>query len=272
MQYAASRFTRSGAIRASVLAGLAMAGLGVPVIAHADEADARRLLKSMSDYLAGQNALSFDLDSTLEFVTTDNQKLGLASSGSFVLNRPDKIHATRKGGFADVALAYDGTMLTLLVKNANAYAQLEMTGDLDTLIETLRNRYQRPVPAADLLMANVYEQLMPLVTDVKDLGSGVIRGTECDHLAFRTPDVDWQIWIAQGARPYPCRYVITSPEMAGSPQYTIEVSDWKTGGEVASDSFQEKIPEGARKLAASDLPDFDELPRIFATKVQQGSR
>ena len=78
---------------------------------------------------------------------------------------------------------------------------------------------------------------MPLVVDAKDLGSGVIRGVECDHLAFRTDEVDWQIWIAQGDRPYPCRYVITSNKIKGSPQYTVDVRDWKTGDEVASDSF-----------------------------------
>ena len=55
------------------------------------------------------------------------------------------------------------------------------------------------------------------VIDVKDLGSGVIGGVECDHLAFRTKEVDWQIWIAQGNRPYPCRYVITSSKVAQAP-------------------------------------------------------
>ena len=87
-------------------------------------------------------------------------------------------------------------------------------------------------------MADPYKELMPLVVEAKDLGSGVIRGVECDHLAFRTEEVDWQIWIAQGDRPYPCRYVITSTKVKGSPQYTVEVRDWKTGDEVASDEFQ----------------------------------
>jgi hypothetical protein len=58
---------------------------------------------------------------------------------------------------------------------------------------------------------------MSEVNDVKDLGSGVIHGVECDHLAFRTKEVDWQIWIGQGARPYPCRYVITSKKVTGWP-------------------------------------------------------
>jgi hypothetical protein len=50
-------------------------------------------------------------------------------------------------------------------------------------------------------MSDAYSQLMAEVTDTKDLGSGVIDGVECDHLAFRTEQADWQIWIAQGSRP-----------------------------------------------------------------------
>jgi hypothetical protein len=127
-------------------------------------------------------------------------------------------------------------------------------------------KFQRPVPAADLLMSDVYNQIMPLATNVKDLGSGVIRGVECDHLAFRTEEVDLQIWIAQGSKPYPCRYVITSQKVAGAPQYTIDVRSWKTGTEVAADRFNLQVPEGAKKLTANDLPDIDELPAIFAAK------
>jgi hypothetical protein len=110
---------------------------------------------------------------------------------------------------------------------------------------------------------------MPLVEDVKDLGSGVIRGTECDHLAFRTKDVDWQIWIAQGARPYPCRYVITSPKLAGSPEYVLDIRGWKAGAEVASDSFKLAIPSGAKKLSPDDVPDLNDIPGMFS---QEGAK
>jgi hypothetical protein len=78
----------------------------------------------------------------------------------------------------------------------------------------LREKYNKILPGADLLLSNVYDGLMADVVDAKDLGSGMIGGIECDHLAFRTEDVDWQIWIAQGDRPYPCRYVITTKHVA----------------------------------------------------------
>ena len=151
----------------------------------------------------------------LEIVSSQQQKIGLASSGTLTLERPDKLRATRTGGFANVEMVFDGKTLSLLGKNANLYAQVEAPGTIDHLVDELRDKYHRPVPAADLLMSDPYKELMPPVTDVKDLGSGVIRGVECDHLAFRTKEVDWQIWIAQGARPYPCRYVITSKKVTG---------------------------------------------------------
>ncbi len=115
-------------------------------------------------------------------------------------------------------------------------------------------------------MSDPYKELMPLVTDVKDLGSGVIRGTECDHLAFRTKEVDWQIWIAQGARPYPCRYVITSKKVTGWPQYTLDIRAWKTGAEAASDPFKLEIPPNAQKLMLGQIPDLDEIPGLFKAK------
>ena len=34
--------------------------------------------------------------------------------------------------------------------------------------------------------------------------------------------------------------------------------------EVAPDNFSLQIPTGARKLNPGDLPDYDELPTIFA--------
>jgi hypothetical protein len=266
MQRALSKMRAHGAQRAGMVAVAAALAIALIPAASADETNAKNLFRAMSDYLASQKVISFEFDSTLEFVTTDNQKIGLASSGTVTLNRPDKIHAMRQGGFANVELVFDGKTVTLLGKNANVYAQVDTPGSIDHLVDELRDKYGRPVPGADLLISNVYNQLMPLVTNTKDLGSGVIGGVECDHFAFRTEETDWQIWIAQGPRPYPCRYVITSTKVSGAPQYTLDVRAWKTGTEVASDAFKAQIPAGAKKANPGDLPDFDELPAVFAKK------
>jgi len=236
--------------------------LGTSMTASADEADAKRLLKAMSEYLAAQQTISFTYDAILEVITKDEQILALASSGSVTLNRPDKILATRSSGFADVEMSFDGKTLTLLGKNLNIYAQKEVPGTVDQLVDELR-KHNRPLPAADLLLTDPYEALMQDVVDVKDLGSGVIGGVECDYLAFRAKEVDWQIWIAQGERPYPCRYVISSKFMDGEPHYSIQVRDWKAGDEVATTDFSFEPPTDAKKVDLKDLEGTDELPKHF---------
>jgi hypothetical protein len=233
-------------------------------VLRADEAQAKNLFKAMSDYLGAQKAISFEYDTNLEIVTAQKQKVGLASSGTVVLNRPDELHITRMGGFANVDMVFDGKTLTLLGKNSKLYSQVEAPGTIEHLVDVLRDKYHRPVPGADLLISDPYDELMPLVEDVKDLGSGVIRGTECDHLAFRTKDVDWQIWIAHGAHPYPCRYAITSPKVAGSPEYVLDIRGWKAGAEAAPDTFKLQIPPDAKKLNPEDVPDLNEIPGIFS--------
>jgi hypothetical protein len=125
------RFT-GRAKRWPFVVALAMIGTVGISGARADETQAKSLLKAMSDYLAGQKAISFDYDSNLEIVSTQQQKIGLASSGTLTLNRPDKLHATRSGGFANVEMVFDGKTLTLLGKNA--YAQVEAPGTIDQLV------------------------------------------------------------------------------------------------------------------------------------------
>ena len=241
-------------------AGLARCG-GTAV-----EAGAKAMLKAMTDYVAAQRAISFDYDVSLEVVTSDDQKLTLAASGNVELARPDKVRASRSGGFADIETVFDGKTLTILGKNMKIYTQVAIPGSIDHLVDELREKYNRPLPAADLLISNSYDELMEDVVDVKDLGSGVIGRTECDHLAFRKKEVDWQIWIAQGSRPYPCRYDIATKVVAGSPGYSIQIRDWKAGSDVASGGFSFTPPPDARRVDATDLAklkDMSDLPSNF---------
>src|SRR6516162_9487740 len=111
-----------------VIALALLTGLGISDSATAQESEAKKLLKAMSDYMAAQTAISFDFDTNFEVVTKDHQKILLASSGATYLHRPDKIRLTRVGGFANAEIIFDGKTLTAVGKNANVYAQVEIPG------------------------------------------------------------------------------------------------------------------------------------------------
>jgi len=252
--------SRSGARWCAGVLLATAATVGGASAASADENDARALLKAMSDYMGAQQAISFAYDSSLAVVTSDLQKIEFASSGTVNLSRPDKIRIARTGGFADVEVVFDGQQLSILGKNLGKYVQVPAPGTVEQLIDRLRDRGIQ-APGADLLLENINDALMEPVVDVKDLGSGIIDGEECNHLAFRTESVDWQIWISMGDDPHPCRYVVTSKLMALAPEYRVDVHDWKAGSAVAADDFKFD-PGTAEKGELADLRGIDELPDL----------
>jgi hypothetical protein len=226
--------------------------------ADAQSGNAEKILKAMSDYVASQKTISLTFDSDIEVVTPDLQKIQFTNSGQLLLSRPDKLRGTRTGGYADVELVFDGKMLTVL--GNNAFAQVNAPGSIDQIIVRLRNDLGVALPGADLLLSRVYEELMMDVLDAKHIGQGVINGVECEHLAFRNHDTDWQLWVQVGARPIPCKYVITSKTVNSAPQYTLRVKEWKTDVQAGADAFVFKAPADAKKVEFSQLSDIDEVP------------
>jgi len=244
-------------LRQAVLAFSAMAMLLSPT-AQAQEDQARKLLKAMSDYVGTQQSFSFAFQSSVEAVTKDFEKLEFVSSGTVIAQRPDKLHLQRTGGFADVELVFDGTTLTIAGRNLKAYAQVEAKGTLVDLAEQLADAGVDP-PAADLLASDSYELLTDAATEIRHIGSAVVSGVECEYIAGRTPEIDWQLWIQTGDKPIPRRYVITSKHVVQGPQHTIEISDWKDGAAV-SDGFAFTAPADFKKVDLSELEMIDELP------------
>jgi hypothetical protein len=239
--------------------GLAAGALAPAPQALAQEDDAGKILKAMSDHLAGQKTISATFDSGIEVITSGLQKIQFNSSGQFLLARPDRIRISRTGGYADVELIFDGKKATVLGKNLNVFTKLDAPGTVDQLIDRLRADYVE-MPGADLLMSNVHEALMQDVIEAKHIGRGIINGVECEHLAFRNPDVDWQLWVETGANPVPRKYVITSKAVTGAPQYVLTIREWKTGVPVKADAFAFKPPSGAKEVDVKALAKLDEVP------------
>ena len=116
------------------------------------------------------------------------------------------------------------------------------------------------MPGADLLLSRLYEELTADVVDAKHIGEGVIDGVECQHLAFRSAELDWQIWIEIGARPIPRKYVITSKHLAGAPQYTLRIKEWNADAPTGEDAFVFKAPADAKQVEVAILIELDEVP------------
>ncbi|HYN42645.1 MAG TPA: DUF2092 domain-containing protein [Thermoanaerobaculia bacterium] len=239
-------------------AGLAQAEPAAP----APPTGAKAILKSMSDWMGSQKSLDLTFDSDIEIITPQLEKIQFTNSGSMLLVRPDRFRGHRVGGYADVELVFDGKTASVLAKNINSYTQIEMPGTVDQMIAAMRAGHGVAMPFGDFLLSRPYDVLVADVLEAKHIGRGVIDGTECEHLAFRNGETDWQVWVEVGPKPMPRKIVITSKTMAAAPQYTVRIKSWKTDVTPAAGTFAFVPPAGAKKLPPDALIDLDELPQM----------
>ena len=245
---------------ARIMALLLAGGLLCAAPAQADPASAKRIVKAMSDYMASQNNLSGEFDAELDVITPQLEKIQFSASGSVLLSRPDKVRLIRKGGYTEMELLSDGQSVTIINLGDGSYSQLNSPGTVDSMIDLLRTTYGIDMPGADLLLTNSYDELMAGVIEAKHIGVGVIDGVECEHLAFRNADTDWQLWVRSGGRPLPCKYVIASKTVAAAPDYTIRFRNWSVGKSASASAFNFAPRKGARRVEFNQLTGIGDLP------------
>jgi len=222
------------------------------------EADAAKVLGEMSKYLGSLQRFSVDYDVETEVVSYEGQKLQFISSGAIEVQRPNKLHASRKGPVANFELTLDGSVLSLFGKNMNAFFQVP-AATIDEAINVLRNDVGFDAPAADLLAENPLQQAETDTTRGTHVGMAFLNGVEVHHLAFRGKEVDWQLWVTVGENPLPLKYVITSKWVAASPEHSIEFRNWNTAPSIEDSSFVFTPPKDAKKLETFSVDAIGEI-------------
>jgi hypothetical protein len=213
-------------LRSCAIAALAMASVAAQAQSAGIAPEAKQILKASTDFLASQQRFTADTRNTLEIVLKSGQKIEFNSTGHQFVQRPNKLRSERSGDLVEQLFVYDGKSLTLYQPRDKVYAQVAAPGTLEEMLDFARNEYDVVAPFGDLLFKNAYDILMDGVTEGIVVGKAVIEGVVCDHLAFRAPDVDWQIWIQEGAQPLPRRIVITSLDLPNAPQFAVTVTRW----------------------------------------------
>lgn len=243
----------SGQLRRQVMAVLVACFWLMPTASWSEEgaidADAAAILLSMTNYLKGLKTFSFDFDSDSEIINTSGQKIQFGASGSVSVARPDKLRIERNGPSSDAQIIFDGKTVSLYSKNLNVYAQIQSPGPtIDDAVEEFRVSTGLDAPGADLFAADPYAVLTETVQEGAVVGTAYVAGVECNHLAFRNTEVDWQIWIRKGDQPLPMKYVITTKWVTGAPQHTIRFSNWNVAATFDPALFSFTPPAGARKV------------------------
>jgi hypothetical protein len=231
-----------------MLALLAIVAPAVRAQAPAVDPAAVQILKRMTDYLGSLKQVSVHTQTTLEDLLETGQRVDFEISANVTISRPNKIRAERMGDVISQVFYYDGKTLTLHNPADNVYATEPAPGTIEGVLDFARESLGISVPIADLVYRNAFELLMKDVTFAAVVGKSVIGGVKCDHLAFRRPGVDFQVWVAASGQPLPQKYVVTDTSSPALISVSTVMSDWNVTPAVVDARFVFVPPQGAKKI------------------------
>ena len=212
-----------------------------------------QMLKRMTDYLGRLDHFSLRTQNTVEDLLDSGQRIDLDVVASAVVKRPNMLFSERNDDLDKQLFYYDGKTLTLYDQSKNAYATVVAPGTLAGMFDFARQTLGLLIPASDLLYPNAFELLTQDLTSAMVVGKAVIGGITCDHLAFRRPGVDFQIWVSEAAPPRPCKLVVTDTGTPALLSVTTLIDNFKAAPDVNDALFVFVPPAGAMPVTFMPL-------------------
>jgi len=241
------------------LAVCALSGLSAAPVRAADDKPpavaprAGELLKRMGDYLAQAQFFSVHAEVWQDVRLSSGQLVQAGRTIYLAVRRPDCLRAEARSTRRNRDLLYDGSAITLLNRDKGFYGTVRASGPLDDAMDLACERFGITMPLEDFLRSNPARDFLENVTAGLDLGAVTVLGVPCEHVAFTQDNIDWQLWIEQGPRPVPRKFLITYKDEPDSPQFTALFSNWDFTTKLPDFLFKFEPPAGASKIKVKEI-------------------
>ena len=206
------------------------------------------LLRQMADYLDGLEQYSVTASLRIASILTSGQTVTVHGEGRLAARRPNRFRSATKTNHSDLEFFYDGRSITVFDSTTSHFAVTGAPATIDETLDFASDELGLDVPGSDLFTGDTYGALMEDVFDALSLGTAMVDGVECHHLAFRGKETDWEIWIQTGDRPLPREYLIHTKWLTGSPGFDVVFSDWDVSTRLPDAEFTFTPPEGAGEI------------------------
>ena len=206
-------------------------------------------LHRMSNYLGSLKSFRVETRTVDENITTDGQKIQEIRESKIAVKRPGELRVDRVGPKGHAVLRDDGKQFSVYNSDRHVYAMGPAPAQLDAAIDEARDRLHVDAPGGDPA-----GELSVRGPRRRAQGRALCRGSEpvgsvmAHHLAMTKGNVDYQIWIQDGPQAVPLRYVITSKDMPGQPQFTIDLRNWQPNAAISDKDFAFAPPKNANRI------------------------
>ena len=218
--------------------------------------EARSILLRMAEFIARTSSFSVSVLDSYDVYQKSGQKIEFSEMRTITVARPDRLRIDVEESNGDrQRLLFNGKQLTVATPGRNVYAQTPQPGYIDDAVNYVISTLGMKVPFSVLLQTTAPQELDRKTQTLDYVERTTIFGAPAHHLAGRTANVDYQIWIADGDRPLPQRLVLTYRKEKGQPQFRAQFSDWNTTADTPAALFEFVPSAGMHKITfLSQLP------------------
>jgi hypothetical protein len=214
---------------------------------------ADEVLKRMGDYLAQAQFFSVKAEVWQDVELSTGERVQAGRTIDLQVRRPNLLHAEIHSTRRNRELIYDGSSITLFNRAENFYGTVHAPGTLDEAMDVASERFGIGMPLEDFLRSDPHKDMLQKATSGTDIGPVTVMGVACEHLVFSQDNIDWQVWVENGPRPVPRKFVITYKDEPDSPQFTAIFSDWDFTTRLPDFVFKFEPPAGASKIKVAEI-------------------
>ncbi|MCI0482018.1 MAG: DUF2092 domain-containing protein, partial [Candidatus Dadabacteria bacterium] len=196
------------------------------------------------EFLSKAGSFSFTAETEYDALQGNGQKIEFGGTKKVTVVRPDKVYADieERDGTKKV-FVFDGKDIYFSDLERNVYASVPRPGDINQAIDYFTEDLQMPFQLGQLISSDVSEMVKKEIYAGGFVDQATINGVLCDHLAFRTENIDLQVWIASEGDPLIMRFVIDYKNAPGEPQFRAMFKDWNFKPELSDSLFVFKPAE-----------------------------
>lgn len=245
-------FTPMGLIRGIVtccaLWVVASAGIGGEADSPASS-DPRLYFDRMARFLSSAQQFRTTVLMGYDVVQESGQKIEFNERHRVTIARPERmqVEILKSNGERGLVL-FDGKKITAYSETHAVYAQADKPGSLDqALVYFLRDLEMR-MPLALMFSGDFPQEMEKRLEELTFVEISALADTPYVHLAGRTDQVDFQVWIPQSGDPLPKRLTITYRHEEGQPKFWTDFVDWNMAPTISTTGFSFIPPAGAERI------------------------
>jgi hypothetical protein len=230
-------------------------GMPMPVSALADpianegviEDIAIDALKEMRTFLSSANTMQIVSNGNMDVVTNDGQRIQLDGTTTYKVRKPAGFVIDYASDVKSRRFIYDGKDFTVYSPKLGYYSTVKAPATNREVLKTIYDKFGIALPLEDLFRwgDGSNDDRLKALKSAYDVGPATIDGVLTDHYAFREDDVDWEIWIQNGAQPFPRKLVIVDRNDPAKPTFVARLQ-WQLNPAFSDADFA-FVPDASAK-------------------------